>query len=196
MKYLEKNLRNYVEKCFKDAYISEGRTYDESDWSFEWVMIKNPLGIYQLYPIAFCKYKRVLNKVLRRLKRNLKKNFSIEFKSTSALNGHLVNYQEGTIDYNYTKALFKVDKKFYALNLLNDIDDYDDSKPIPANTYRKLVYKYWNLNDEKYLALPLDSEKRSLPSISWDMFKELYKVTFNTSLMSYDIVCSSGVERL
>ena len=51
MKYSEEDLRNYVEKCFKDSFKAEGREYNKELWSFEYIMIKNPLNVFQLYPI-------------------------------------------------------------------------------------------------------------------------------------------------
>lgn len=35
MKYTEENLRNYVEKCFNDAFKLENREYDDKAWNFE-----------------------------------------------------------------------------------------------------------------------------------------------------------------
>ena len=63
MEYNEETLRNYIRKCFEDAFKAENRSYDEKVWSFEWVLIKNDKNIYQLYPIAQCKYQRVLRRV-------------------------------------------------------------------------------------------------------------------------------------
>ena len=48
MKYSEENLKNYVEKCFKDAFKTENREYKKEDWSFEYVLVKNLSGVIQL----------------------------------------------------------------------------------------------------------------------------------------------------
>ena len=75
MKYSEENLRKYIKQCFEDAFKSENRLYDEKSWYFEWIMIKNNKGMFQLYPITYCKYQRVLRRVFHRLKNNLQRNF-------------------------------------------------------------------------------------------------------------------------
>lgn len=79
MKYSEENLKNYVEKCFKDAFKTENREYKKEDWSFEYILVKNLSGVIQLVPILNCKYNRVLRKVEYRLQNNLKKNFGFEY---------------------------------------------------------------------------------------------------------------------
>ena len=70
---------------------------------------------------------------------------------------------------------------------------------IAAFTYEKLLFKYWNLDTESYDALSEDDEKRHLPKSlqkDWAAFKSLYNETFNSQIGNYEIICSSGVERL
>ena len=35
MKYTETDIRKYIEKCFRDAFKTEGRNYNREDWDFE-----------------------------------------------------------------------------------------------------------------------------------------------------------------
>ena len=120
-KYTEENLRNYVEKCFKDSYKAENRDYNEKTWSFEWIMIKNLADIYQFYPIASCKYARVLNRVLYRIKHNLKKNFGIEYENTDKMRCYL-NESE-IIDYNHTQGMFCIGNKKILLSVFDENTD-------------------------------------------------------------------------
>ena len=68
-----------------------------------------------------------------------------------------------------------------------------------AYTYEKLLFKYWNLDTESYNALSKNDEKHHLPKSlqkDWTAFKTLYNETFNSQIGNYEIICSSGVERL
>lgn len=202
MEYNEETLRNYIRKCFEDAFKAENRSYDEKVWSFEWVLIKNDKNIYQLYPIAQCKYQRVLRRVYYRLQRNLYKNFGMHYENTD--NMRCLFYEDGQIDYNFTQAMFKTKNKTISLSILdeytNPYENEKRGKVMVVYTLEKLLFSYWNLNAELYDMLPENDEKRYLPhfmSKDWNKFKELYKNTFGEEIGSrYDIICSSGLKRM
>lgn len=171
MKYLEENLWKYIKKCFEDAFKAENRSYDEKLWSFEWIMIKNSKGIYQLYPIAQCKYQRVSRRVCYRLQNNLQKNFGLLYKNTDDL--RCLFYKDGQIDYNFTQAMFQTQNGNISLSVF-------DENTNPADLYNELS----------------ENDKRRILK-DWNTFKELYKKTFGEEVGSrYDIACSSGIKRI
>lgn len=203
MKYSEQQIRHYVAVCFLDAFMAEHREYNDTLWKFEWVMIKNEKGIYQLYPIIMqCKFQRVLRRVETRLKNNLFKNFGIQYKDTEHMTCAVC--EDGNIDFNFTQALFSVQNRKFSLSVLdgktNPYKNNLNGECMIAYTYEKLVLEYWGLTVKEYCELPKNDEKRDLPSYlrhDWEKFKELYKKTFNVPIgEGYDIVYSSGVKRL
>ena len=188
MKYSEENLRNYIEKCFKDSFKAENREYNEKLWNFEWV-IKNSVGIYQLYPIMWCKYERILRRVRYRLENNLMKNFGIQYGNTDEM--RCLFYDDGQIDPNFTQAMFKTKRGNVSLSVFGEC--------MVAYTYEKLIFKYWGLDARVYNMLSENDEKRHLPDSvkeNWENFKELYNETFEAPLGSYDIIYSSGIKRI
>lgn len=200
MKYSEESLRKYIKQCFEDAFKAENRIYDEKLWSFEWIMIKNDKGMYQLYPIAHCKYQRVLRRVCYRLKNNLQKNFGLLYENTEDL--RCLFYEDGQIDYNFTQAMFKTQNGNISLSIFdkNTVNDEKTGECIPAYVFEKLLFNYWGLNANSYNKLLENDERQHLPqSISkdWNAFKELYKKTFGEEIGNrYNIICSSGVKTL
>lgn len=202
MKYSEESLRKYVKKCFEDAFKAENHHYDEKSWSFEWIMIKNNKGIYQLYPIVQCEYQLVLRRVFYRLKNNLQKNFGLLCKNTDNLRCLL--YEDGQIDYNYTQAMFQTQNGNISLSVFDEnTNPYENGRKgqcMIGYTYEKLLFNYWELNADLYNKLPENDKRRYLPrftSKDWNTFKELYKNTFGEEVGSrYDIACSSGIKRI
>ena len=200
MKYSEEKLRKYIKKCFSDAFKSENHSYNEKMWSFEWIMIKNNKGMYQLYPIAQCKYQRVLRRVYYRLKNNLPKNFEVLYEDTDDLRCLLcVN---GQIDYNFTQAMLQTQIGNISLSIFDEHTNPCETGETDAVacTYEQLLFSYWELNKEVYNKLPEDDEKRHLPQLmskDWNKFKKLYQKTFGEEIGSkYDIICSSGIKRV
>lgn len=200
--YSEKKLRGYITKCFQDAFKSEQRAYDESLFDFNWVMIKNKSGIWQLYLFARCKYDRVLTKVLYRVEHNLMKNFGIQYGDTSEL--LCLFYDDGIIDPNFTQAMFKTRHGRKSLSIFDkgtNIYENDElhGEYMPANVYEKLLLKYWNLTPLDYERLLVYGEMIYLPDNlrnDWESFKKLYEETFNKPICEYEIICSEGVTRL
>lgn len=199
MKYTENNIRKYVEKCFRDAFKTEGRNYNREDWDFEYVLIKKSNDIVIMCPIIRCKYSRILRKVDYRLAQNLMKNFGIAYKETD--NTVCYFYNNGQIDFNYTLAMFQYKNENWALN----IEDYSNpvnkksGECMPAYTYEKLLFKYWNITPEIYRTLSFSDEKNSLPHIfhwDWEAYKELYRNTFEKEIgADYEFNCSNGIKR-
>lgn len=200
MKYTENDIRKYVEKCFRDAFKTEGRNYNREDWNFEYVLIKKSNDIVIMCPIIRCKYYRILRKVDYRLAQNLMKNFGIAYKETDNTVCHF--YNNGQIDFNYTLAMFQYKNENWALN----IEDYSNpvnkksGECMPAYTYEKLLFKYWNITPEIYRTLSFSDEKNSLPHIfhwDWEAYKELYRNTFEKEIgADYEFNCSNGIKRI
>ena len=165
MRYAESTLRSYVEKCFTDAFKAENRDYSKKLWSFEWIMIKNPSHVFQLYPIMWCKFNRVLRRVECRLQNNLMKNFDVYYGNTEEMRCSLDS--EGNIDFNFTQAMFHTKKGNLSLSIYNEKTNVYENGLIgecmTAYTYEKLLFKYWNLDTESYNALSENDEKRHLP---------------------------------
>ena len=59
--YNETKLRNYIEKCSRDASASENHEYDKNDCRCEWIIINYENKGYQFYPIFKFRYGRVLS---------------------------------------------------------------------------------------------------------------------------------------
>lgn len=203
MKYSEQQIRHYVAVCFLDAFMAENREYNDTLWKFEWVMIKNEKGIYQLYPIIMqCKFQRVLRRVETRLKNNLFKNFGIQYKDTGFM--ICIFCEDASIDFNFTQALFAVQNQKLSMSVLdgktNPYKNNLSGKSRVGYPYEKLVLEYWGLTVNEYYELPKNDEKRNLPNYfkyNWEKFKELYKRAFNVAIgEGYDIIYSSGVKRL
>lgn len=205
MKYSEEKLRKYVERCFKDAFEAEGREFDKDKFSFEWVMVKNKEGAYQLYSTIDCAYRKVVTRVVYRLKNNLMKNFGIHYMDTDSMRCMLC--VSDRFDFNFTKAVFsKRDNKRikYVLDIFDaKTNPYENDKLgecMPAYTYEKLLFEYFNLCADDYK----DLEKTGIElhiakelSKKWDAFRALYKNTFDHYPdEEYAIICSSGLEQL
>lgn len=200
--YKEEDLRKYIERCFKDAFKAENRKYSEKLYKFEWILVKNKNGIYQLYSYSWCKFQRVLNRVMYRLKNKLYENFGIIYGDTDEMScSFLVG---GYIDFNYTQAMFKTDISYLSLSIYDEKTNiYENGlrgECMPAYTKEKLLFKYWGIDAKTYMDLPEDAPERFLPyhlHNYWEEFKSLYNETFETEIgSSYDIICSSGIERL
>lgn len=202
MKYSEESLRKYVKKCFEDAFKAENRHYDEKSWYFEWIMIKNNKGIYQLYSIVQCKYQRVSRRACYRLKNNLQKNFGLLYENTDDL--RCLFYGNGQIDCNFTQAMFQTQNGNISLSVFdentNPYENKEKGQCMIGSTFEKLLFNYWELNADLYNKLPENDKRRYLPqfmSKDWNAFKELYKKTFGEEVGSrYDIACSSGIKRI
>lgn len=202
IKEKEPKIRSYVEKCFRDAYAAEERTYDGM-WKFEYLCIKNYNGEWQLIPIVcWCKYARIIRRVIHRLENNMKKNFGLIYGRTDDL--RYLFYDDGQIDYNFTEAMFRItsDGDMHdQLVTLSVFDEESDNRPdgeCVAYRFEKLLFAKWDINADIYEHLSYDDERRSLPSrMSWKQYWELYNKAFGCDPGSkLEIVCSSGVERL
>lgn len=194
--------KDYVEKCFKDAFNAEGREYHQNLYEFEWIMIRKPRGIYQFYPVSsWCKYDRVFRRAVRRMRNNIMKNFAIQFGNTDELYCEL--HPGGMIDPNHTQAMFHTKREYVSLSVINQAELLGTPEMtgecIPAYVYEKLLFTYLGLDADAYRALRAKGEDPSLPyykAEDWEEFRDLYNRTFDVPIGSYDIICSSGVERL
>lgn len=201
---LEKDIRSYVEKCFKDACESEQRPYKDT-WSFEYLIVNhNGKDDYHLIPFISCKYNRVLRRVNYRLEKNMEKNFGIYYGRSDLI--RFLTYEDQCIDPNHTECMIKYGKKTISVSLF-DVDYADEMKGevIGAGRYEKLILTHfgWSIDEfrsayEKVrpdgtITLP----DNLLSYKGWDEFKELYKKTFNEDVGSrFHIICSSGIERM
>ena len=129
------------------------------------------------------------------------KNFDVHYGNTEEMRCSF--YSDGQIDFNFTQAMFHTKKGNLSLSVYNEKTNvYENGlrgECMIAYTYEKLLFKYWNLDAESYNALSENDEKRHLPKAlqkDWTAFKTLYNETFNTQIGNYEIICSSGVERL
>ena len=210
-------IEKYASKCFIDAFNAENRTYDESAWSFDFIIIKkddNPK--YYLCPSIWCKYNRVKNRVLYRMSNNLLKNFGVHFGKDDDL--RYITYKEGQIDPNHTRAMFNVKRsnRLISLSIFTGYyeDEVDWNFSVPANIYRELLLKYFNISSKD---LDVDENirirhvqqgdinyqrKYVLPDEfrigkNWDKFRNLYKDTFNKYPEDgFIFITSSGIEQI
>lgn len=197
----EKGIRKYVDKCFTDAFCAEGR--EICPYTFEYVLVKNTDGVFQMFSIIKCKYDRVRRRVEYRLANNLKKNFGIHYGNTENLRGELDDF-DGFIDLNYGKAMFTSNGKLFWLQLFDSrFNPYEEGKTgecMISYIVEKLLFKYWGLDTDIYRTLPENDERRHIPSEylhDWNLFSQLYLDTFeNKAGSEYEIVYSSGLTRL
>ena len=206
MNYSEEKIRSYVEKCFKDAFAAEERQYNHKQWNFDYIIIKNDDGNYQLFPINFwCKFERVISKVRYRLNKNLYKNFGILYGGNAEFN--LEFYEKpNTIDVTRSIALLKTDngkkKKLICVSLLtyDTLDNLPNGVVIPNGIYEKLVLTYHNINAETYRKYLEEDERKSLgisfsiTKSGWEAYNHLWEQAFCKPIKKYDIICSYGVK--
>lgn len=198
----EKEIRKYVNKCFVDAFQAEGK--EVCPYTFEYVLVKNTDGVFQMFSIINCKYDKICRRVEHRLANNLKKNFGIHYGNTERLRGELLHNLDGFVDPNYGKAMFVSKGKLFELHLVDSrFSPYEDGKTGECMTsyiVEKLRFKYWGLDADTYRTLPENDERRYFPTKylhDWDLFSQLYLDTFGTKVGSeYEIVYSSGLTRL
>ena len=200
---LLKNLDSYIQKCFQDAFKSECRPYNEIDWAFEYILVKDKAtGSVSMIPLIRCKYEKVRRRVTYRLSHNLKKNFGIDFSSNEIF--MYIIYESGEIDPNHTAAMIETTLgKRYSISLLDDENarlQEIGGECIPAYRLEKLLFKYYNIDAQTFNKLDKRSPKTHLPKFfrkDWDKFKELYKETFDEYPGSaYEFTCSKGLKLL
>lgn len=204
------SIETYIHKCFVDAYKAENREYNRHDWLFEFVLVKNCEGIYQLLPlIVRSKFDRIYRRVWYRLDHNLMKNFGVHYGRSDKLRYETYNTTRGaklSVDPNHTKSVFEVTRgKFkgvmISLSLFDeDYFDMPTGECMVAQTYEKLLFKYWYIDANIYRNLDESDKRRSLPDDlghDWLSYWELYRETFGKIPGSeYEFICSSGVRRI
>lgn len=200
LKAIENSIKLYADGCFKEACEILSRDYSVDLYTFEYIMVKNSAGVYQLHPKVWCKYGVVTKVAMRGFKKGLYKYFGIKFGNTREMRCSL---DRGTFDINYTKGIFK-DSKDVNINL-NIFDSNTDPNKgglrgscMVSGTYEKLLFGYYELDSESYSALGEDDERQYLPcSITedWDEYQNLYEKVFGRRVgEEYDIVSSSGLK--
>lgn len=132
-------LQDYINRCAKDACVSENREYDVQ---MQWRIIGNDL----LFAIK-SKYKRVRNRIEYRLLNNIKKNFGLDF--------HLVYPTNGPLEHVgcYQDSLYYLDGEWigidFDLEVFNDSDDRDH-EPYPSPSYANIIDK-WIVFGKEYV---------------------------------------------
>lgn len=197
-----KRLDSYIEKCFKDAFLSEEREYNKKLYSGEYVIIYDSKNVGHFYPVMSCKYDRILRRVDFRLENNIKKNFDLVFKDSEDFRCSVDS--SAIIDFNFTRAMIadrNNTKKKYEIFILDDLDKftYKKGQYIPSYKYEQLVRKYYNLEEKDYYRVGDKDDGISLPSslmTDWNEFKKLWKATFDQDICPYKIILSAGLVRL
>lgn len=203
----ERRIKNYVERCVKDSFVSEDREYEPDAWRFEYILLRGiDSQVYQMYPVLYCKYARILRRVNYRLNHNIYKNFHFMYENTVSCWCTLRTADNNfRISTGYTQAVFKYGNSYIILDIYDENTDLYQNKKLRGECilsyiYEKMLFKYYGLNAEKYMALPDDDERKYLPktiSEDWEGYKKLYQKTFGNAVGSkYDIICSSGLERI
>ena len=179
------NLNEYIEKCFKDAAISEGRTLEPKDYEWRYY-------IYNDKKIAIalsCKYKRILGRVDYRLKKNIEKNFGLTMTST-------IEYDESArYDPNFGVCHAEITlksgkKKRVWVSHVRDEDHLGVSKSNPKSPYTLIL----ELAKKKSLIM---SDDDFYHSISWAKFKELWMEVYGENkFKNLDIKTSENVKIL
>ena len=196
--YNETKLRNYIEKCSRDASASENREYDKNDCRCEWIIINYENRGYQIYPIFKFRYGRVLSRVIYRLSHNLEKNFGIHYEDINSSSSLI--HEGDTIDPNFTRFMFKALGNTYSFNYLNVWTFELNGKTMISWLYEKLVTTYYNISIEEYGELTDGDKRQHLPGhfrYNWEEYKDLYeKATGKTVDYGFEIYTSKGVELL
>lgn len=202
MTYQEKAIRIYVEKCFKDAFKSEEREYNEDFWDFEYILYRRSAELdFTLYPIIWCKYARVLRKVENRLRNNIQKNLDVKFYNISESDLHLyIYYPPNTICPNFAKLMIKnkVDK-IGSVTLIDNLVDIPEGKVIPSGIYESLILQYYGIDIETLRSAVNSDKNRHLPPFQitesdWKTFNKLWENTFHKPVGDgYNFKLSSGL---
>lgn len=201
---LLKNLDNYIEKCFIDAFRLEEKEYNRKHWSFEYILIDNKKGSVQMYVIPECKFEKVLQRVMFRIERNLFKNFGVTFGNSDSFRA-LLYTKYFQIDPDFTVAMFTTkDGNYISVSIFDDkINNLiGKGECVPGYRYEKLLFQYWDIDSDTFDTLPEGDEKRTLPNeikSDWNVFIDLYIKTFGNTpdnIIGYDFICSSGLKKI
>lgn len=195
-------LQNYIDICFRDALMTEGRS-PESKYEVRWVLVKNPEGKWQFKVLKlYCQYEKVRRRAMYRLQKNLEKNFGIVWDSPDKFT--MLTYEEGTIDSNHTHYMFKVGKKIMSLSVFDRSDEHFNEIGVTmAYRLERLLLGIIGIPVEKFKESPekyesfMQTAREELYASDWKKFKEYYaKAEGLNELGRYDIVCGPMVQRI
>lgn len=202
---IEIKIRQYFDKCVKDACVVEGRDYNKSDYGFEFIIIKdhNEVSKLHIYTFSYFRYERVGGKTRYRLQRNMEKNFGIVYSDSPGIS--VYTYESGTIDPNYTELMLRIKSDNFARKIGSDglisisIED-DESNSRPSGKHM-LAYRKERLLEEYYGSNWYQCDNWSnLPDEimdDWEKYKNLYEKTFGRPIgKEYEVYCSEGLELL
>lgn len=196
-----KKLSSYVEKCFKDACVTEEIEYNPEEIMMEYVLVQDNDDVFHFFSLFDCNYIRVLRRVNYRLRNNLEKNFGVCYKNDDG-NCNFRCYFEvsDNIAPHHTKAAFNTKKGIVYLNLWseNDVTGVTTKLGFLA-TAERLTIAYFNISEEEYRDLKWSSECYALPKEilnDWKRFRELWDKAIGEEICPYKILCSKGVNRL
>lgn len=185
MEYMENlcyKIIGYVNRCFKDAFISEGRSYDGSLYNFIFIIVRKVnTGKKILFPVVFwCKYDRIKRRVYNRLKNNLMKKYGLHFIRSNNISIMSYEHQpqfsprnskgvDNGIDPNHVITNIEVDivnsdircKKYFWICAVNRNyeEDVDFNLPIPAKKLYQLTLTHFNYTADQLQKLVDTNEK-------------------------------------
>ena len=184
-------INNYIEKCFKDAAKSEGRSLDYYDYEYWYYIFDNKSIAIGLS----CKYSRILSRVEYRLKNNIKKNFGLDMVS-------LKEYDEYCgYDPNFgvchTEITFKNGKsKRVWVSHIRDCDSIGLSCENLKSSFTIMLEVAQkkgiinSTNEDSYY-------NEFLKKVSWEDFKKLWMEYYNESkFKNLDIETSENIKIL
>lgn len=201
---------NYVDKCFHDAFASEGKEYNTDHFMFRFFIVSDLVNHKDiLYPIRlWCKYNRVERRVRYRLENNLEKNMGLHFIRTDEIAIMDYEYPKNcSLDPNHYICFISVDlgkktKQFYISAVNRDYETgVDFDKVIPAKKLYSLVKSYHNINDDEIKRIKETFGEHPMLYLpnevlgSYHEFEELHKKTFGyLPSEGYQIIPGPGVK--
>lgn len=198
---LNKSIMNYVDRCYRDAFKSEGREYKRDLWSFEYILIRDKNGVIHMQMFNKCKYGRVQGKVFYRLQRNAERLFNIIVGNTDELRFSAYIGDKLTIDPNYTEAAFKFKKNgiFISLSIFDaESDERFESEYAPR--YVNLVCTANNITEEEFFDSRRENKREGDYDIpdkyrhNWEEYKKLFNETLGyLPGRGYEYICSEGI---
>lgn len=181
----------YIEKCFKDAAESNGRTLTSKDYTFRYYIFNNKM----IAIVLDCKYARVLRQAGRRIKRNFKKNFGLEM---TTIVEYDANQQSFDPNYCVCEAIVTTmngKEKHVWVSLVREEDIERINNPnqkVPYCLMLELAKKKGIINpqsnDEN------DEHDEFEKNVSWEELKKLWMEVYNeTKFKNLDIETSDNV---
>ena len=195
MNYEEIKLRGYIVKCIKSACKKIGLLYTPDEYKFEWIIVKDRVGIRRMIPIFICPNDYVRNKVLNRLKQNLYINFGIVYGSSEYFRCSINNNK--VFEPIYTKLLIEAFGNEYFFVVEEDETECTTVDEMSSVKLEKLILTHHCITVDELRRRVLGGERLELPELTsktWEDYKKLYYIALYEDVVDFEYTVSSGIK--